>query len=245
MFHELGLGGGAGGEVEEQGFVRQGGRVGGEVAGGGIGIRVLQRLRGGGAGLSAAAAAATCAAAGAGVGHFDKPVVAGHLGELAEVRTADGGPARFPALHPVLQVRGTHESGGGDQHDAKFDAGQHEFPQFHLVAQHDDHAVAALHALAAEPVGHLVGPGRQFGEAASGGRAVLFHDHQRRLGAAGRIGGDGVKPVECEVELRRPRPFEAGPRLAVVLAHSEQLVACGTEVVGDCHTRPFAWGFTS
>ena len=228
VLHELGLGGGARGEVEQQGLVGPGRRVRGEV----LAPRPAE---------SAYCRAALLVAAlpRRRVADFDQRVVARDLGELADIGASDGGPVRAAALHPVLQVRRPHQRGGGDHDDAQLDAGEHQFPEFHLVAEHDDHAVTAPHTLAAQPVGHLGGAPGQVREAAPRGGAVLLDDDEGRVVRLGRVRRDLVEPVQREVEVLKARPLEFAARRLVVRAEVKHAVACCAEVLSDCHGAPF------
>ncbi len=172
--------------------------------------------------------------------HLDQRVVALDVGELADVGAADRHPRGAATFHAVLQVAGTHEGSGGDHDDAELDPGEHELPEFHLVAEHDDHMVAALDALAPQPVRELGRPFRQFPVGTPRGTAVLLDDDQRGLVSPLRVCGELVKPVEGKVEVLKARPLKFAVGLPVVLAELEQAVAGRPEIVGDCHSPPFA-----
>ena len=169
----------------------------------------------------------------------DERVVTRDVGELGDVGISDGGPGRAAALHPVLEVGGTHQGGGGDHDDAQLDAGQHEFPEFHLVAEHDDHPVPAPHALPPQPVGHLGGTPGEVREAAPRCGPVLLHDHQRRLVRRRRVCRELVEPVQGEVEFLETGPLEFAPGGVVVTAQGQQTVPRGAEFLSHGHGAPF------
>ena len=224
VLHQLGLGRGARGEIEQQGVVGQGGRVRRELFARSGRVRVLQGVFIGGRGTGA---------------DFDQRVVARDLGELPDIGASDGGPVRAAALHAVLQVGRPHQGSGGDHDDAQLDPGEHQFPEFHLVAEHDDHPVAAPHTLPAQPVGHLGGAPGKVRVAAPRGGAVLLDDDEGRLAGFGRVRRDLVEPVQGEVEVLKTRPLEFAARRLVVRAELKHPVACCAEFLSDCHGAPF------
>ncbi|CAH0272793.1 hypothetical protein SRABI128_03438 [Microbacterium sp. Bi128] len=229
MFDEFGLGRGARGEVQQERLVGQGGGVGGEIRTGRGSIRavVLQGIGLGSGGVPGAGA------------DLNQRVLAGDVGELRDVGTADGGPGRTAALHPVLEVGRSHQRGGGNHDDPQLDAGQHQFPELHLVAEHDDHPVPAPHTCPAQPVGHLGRAPGEVSEAAPGRGPVLFNDHQRRLIRLGRVRGELVEPVQGEVELLEAGPLEFVAGAVVVPAQGQQPVPCGPEFLSHGHGAPF------
>ncbi len=105
------------------------------------------------------------------------------------------------ALDPVSQVGRAQGGGGREDHRAELHHGEHRLPQFHLVAEHDHHPVAAPHPLLCQPSGYLVGAVDHLSEAVLRFAAVLFDDPQRRGVVVPRV---DVEPVD--------RPVEPGPR---------------------------------
>ena len=156
--------------------------------------------------------------------HGDPGVAALDAVELAGVARADHGVPGVAALDAVAQVGGAEQRGARDHHGAEPDAGQDRLPQLDLVAQHQQHPVAALHAEPAQPRGDLPGAA---GHLAPGHLlvvgAVVDHPQGRLVGA--RSGRDGVEPVLGEIEVLEPRPGELGPGRGVVLAQLDQPVA--------------------
>ena len=138
--HQLRFRRGAAGEVQQQ-------RVG----------RLRRPIGGEGGGRAGAVFKAQPAGHGGADG--DARVAPGQVGELGGLLAGHGHVLDAAALQPVAQVFGRQQHGGGDHHGAELDAGQHQLPQRQLVAEHQQHAVAALDALGTQPVGDLVGAG--------------------------------------------------------------------------------------
>ena len=132
MLHQLGLGGGAGGEVLEQGVA---------------GERAHRRREGGGLRVDIA----IVEPAGARAAHVDAPDARqGRGGKLVELGGAGGvgqDEGHAAALEPVLQVGPGEQRGGRDDHHPQLDGREHRLPQGHLVAQHEQHAVALFRPL--------------------------------------------------------------------------------------------------
>jgi hypothetical protein len=160
----------------------------------------------------------------------DPRVVPGDSVELGRVgRVDDDVPGTAP-LDAVDQVG--RPEGGGRRHDHRTELHhrEHRLPELHLVAEHQDDAVAAGHPLAPEPAGHLVGAAHHVVEGVRRLTAVLLDDVQRGRGV---VAGVAVEPVDRPVE----RPVEAGPvelgqRLLVVAAEREDLVSGGAVELG-------------
>lgn len=215
VLHELGLSGGARGEVEHQGVVRVRGAVGLEDGIGGC--RLLVRLP-----------------AGAAAADRDTGVVAGHLVELRGVLGPDDDVPHPAAFDPVGQVGGAEQRGGRDDDGAQFHRGQRRLPQLDLVAEHDEDAVLGPHAPVPQPVGHPVGALGHRGEGDLDTPAVLLHDVQ---GGAVVVPRDGVEPVEGPVEVLRAGPAEPLVGRGVVRAVLQQEVPRGTERVRPARCR--------
>jgi hypothetical protein len=78
-------------------------------------------------------------------------------------------PHRAPH-EPIAQVVAREEAGGGDDDCAELDRREHGLPQRDLVAEHQQNAIVAPHALRAQPVRNLVRPCGECRER----QAVLF-----------------------------------------------------------------------
>jgi hypothetical protein len=119
------------------------------------------------------------------------------------------------AVEAVAQVIAHQQRGGRDHHRAQLDQAQHRLPQRALVGQHQQHAVAAPHALGAQPVGRLAGTLRQLGKAQLLLAPVLLDDPQGRRFVAP---GHHVEVVQGPVEAIQGGPPETGVGGGVVLA---------------------------
>ena len=208
--HQLGLGRGAAGEVKQQRIGGLGGAVGREGGGHAAAVVEVQPARHRRADRNAG-------------------VAAGQRGKLGGVLAGHHHVAHVAALQPVLQIVGRKQHGGRDHHRAELDAGQHQLPQRQLVAQHQQHAVAAAHALGTQPVGDLVGAFAELRKAALHLAAVLAHDVQGRGFVAAR---HGVEVVERPVERAQLRPAEVAVGGGVVGAVLQQEVARRDEGAG-------------
>ena len=209
--HQLGLGGGARGEVQQQRVVDAGHAVRGEDVG--LCRSLLE-------GLPARGRAT----------HGDAPEIARQVLELVGVRLADHHMPDLAALDAVDEVFGGQQRGRGDHHRAELDRGEHGLPQRHFVAEHDQDALAALDALLAQPVGDAVRARRHLGEGQPGFAAVFLDDPQRRVVVAL---GHGIEVVQRPVELLEPGPLEAGVGGRVVAAVLQQEVARREKFI-DC-----------
>ena len=131
----------------------------------------------------------------------------------------------LPALEAVAQVVGGQQRGGRDQHRAELDRRQHGFPQRQFVAEHQQDAVAAPHAQAAQVVGDLVRSHGELAERALRLAAVLADDPQGgRIGQC-RIARHRVEMVERPVEFGQRRPVELAHRSGLVGAQAQQQIA--------------------
>jgi len=99
-----------------------------------------------------------------------------------------------------------------------------------LIAEHDDHPVAAPHAVLPQPARDLIRSGGQRAVGPRTAGAVLFDDDQRV--PIGMFLRDHVEPFERPVQPARPRPLEAGDRSVVVVAVLEQEVPCRPQFRG-------------
>jgi hypothetical protein len=215
VLDQLRLRRGTGGEVEQQRVVGARRAVRREVGGLGLGVHIGQP-----AGLRRP--------------DRDPRVLPRYVGELGGVRGAgDDVPGPAP-LDPGLQVGRAEQRRGGDQHGAQLHRGEDGLPQLHLVAEHQQQAVAAGHPEPPQPVGHPVGPRGQLGEGQASLGTVLLDDPQR-----GRVValGDRVEPVQRPVELVQLGPLEARVRRGVVRAVCQQEVSGRPETGGALGCR--------
>ena len=142
VLDQLGLAGGAGGEVQQQPVLGGGARV----------LRrwdvepvcVVERRPALGRGLAA--------------GDREAAVVAGHLVELGGVGGVGDDEPGAPAVDPVAQVGRSGRRGRRHDHRAELDDPEHRLPELDLVAEHDDDRVALGDALLGQPRRDLVGP---------------------------------------------------------------------------------------
>ena len=210
--HQLGLGRGARGEIEQQ---RIGG-LGHAVRREGVGVAV-DRIGD---------------AAGHGAADGDARAARAHLRELVRAARRRDRELHLPALHAVLHVLRRQQRGGRDHHGAELHGGQHDLPQRHLVAHHQQDAVPAAHTLRAQEVGGPVGARGHRAEGELALAAVLLDDPQRRGVVAG---GQRVEPVEGPVEFVQLRPAEVAVGGGVVGAVRQQELAGAHEGGGISH----------
>ncbi|MCY1347415.1 hypothetical protein D9M69_335220 [compost metagenome] len=205
--HQLGLGGGAGGEVEQQRIGGQGDAVRLEFAGAGEGVGVVDPAR-------------------HRLPDADTGVVARQAVELRGIGAAGDDVADPAAVEAVAQVFGGEQGGGGDDHRADLERAQHDLPERHFVAEHQQDALAALHAELAQVVGDAVGAAGQVLEAVALLAALVADDPERR-GIVAR--GHGVEVVQRPVEFLELRPAEVTHGGGVVGAVGQEEVACSQE----------------
>ena len=132
-------------------------------------------------------------------------VLARHARELVDVARVGDDVPHPAARDAVAQIGGP--DGRRRRHDdrAELHDGEHEIPQFDLVAEHEDDRVTALHALLCEPRGDGVGAARHLVVRHLERRAVLLDDDDGCAVVAAR---DGVEPVDRPVEA----VADIGPR---------------------------------
>ncbi|MNQ49378.1 hypothetical protein D3C85_632880 [compost metagenome] len=205
--HQLGLGGGAGGEVEQQRVAGQGGAIRLELAGEVEGIAMVDPAR-------------------HRLADADAGVVAGQAVELLGIGAAGDDVADPSAVEAVAQVFGGEQGGGGDDHGANLEGGQHDLPERHFVAEHQQDPLAALHAQLAQVVGDAVGTAGQVAKAVAL-LAALLADYPERGGIV--VLGHVVEVVQRPVELLELRPAEVTHGGGVVGAVGQQEVAGGQE----------------
>ncbi|MCY1302341.1 hypothetical protein D9M70_519910 [compost metagenome] len=170
-----------------------------------------------------------------GLADGDAAQVVGQAVELAGIGTAGDHMADPAALQAVAQVIGGEQGGGRDQHGAELEGGKHDVPQRHLVAQHQQDALAALHAQLAQVVGHAVGTAGQLLEAEAL-FAALVADYPERRGIV--TPGHDIEVVQRPVERTELRPFEVAYRGVVVGTVGQQEVSGSYEGVrGVAHAR--------
>ena len=217
MADQLGLGGGARGEVFEQ---RRGDRT---RVGRHENLRACGRIAiVGPAGGRAAVRAATRVA---GQDAADARECCGR--QFADARLPGGvgqDPAHLAALDAIGQI-GTRQQGGGrNDHRTDLDRRQHGLPERDFVAQHQQDAITGTRAAPDQKVGDLRGTTRQFGVAQLGLGARLLDDMQGRCRVVAR---HRIEVVDCPVEAIKPGPGEGGVGRRMIGAQREQLVAGG------------------
>ena len=114
--------------------------------------------------------------------------------------------ARPAALEAVGEIDRRQQGGRRNDDGAELHGRQHHFPERRHVAQHQQHAVAALHAQRAQAVGDAVGAFRQLGEGEA--RRAVADDRERRLVRQRPARQLGVEPVERPVEAIHLGPAE-------------------------------------
>ena len=214
VLDQLGLAGGARGEVDEHRIVDGGP---GRERTGRLGVRRV----------------------GVGVPARDRPAdhdageFTGHPVELRGVGGVgdhDAGPA---ATDPVREVIGSERAGGRHDDGPELGHRQHRLPQLHLVAEHQDDAVALRDAEPCQPGRHPVGALRHLGERHPSLGAVLLDDPQREPARGGRVAGDDVEPVGRPVERAgQLRPREGIDGLVVVADQRDELVTGAAVEIG-------------
>ena len=141
-------------------------------------------------------------------------------------------PCDVAARHTITQVSGAEHDGRGDHGRAQLGAREHGLPQFHLVTQHEEHTVTALHTLLAQPRGQLCGPCGEVAVGAAGFGAVLLDDHEG-LAVGFLAVTESVEPVQGKVEVREAGPLELAVRGVQIRAQAQQLIPRRTEPLRD------------
>ena len=135
-----------------------------------------------------------------------------------------------------MQIVAREQAGGGDHDCAELDRCEHRLPQRDLIAEHQQHAIVALHALRAQPVRDLV---RACGERRKR-EAVLFarllDDPQSNVVVAGR---QGVEVIERPIEFAQLRQAEVAAHRSIVGPVGEQEVARLQEIGCSAHRGSF------
>ncbi len=147
----------------------------------------------------------------------------GDAGEFCCLLRAGNDVADAAAFEPVEQIGLGQQGGGRDHHGTQLYRRQHGLPQRDDITEHQQDAVAALHAERAQAVGDAVGAFRQFSEGDFGG--AVTDDLQRgslRRFAAGEF---GIEPVERPVEAVERGPAERPAGCLVIGAMGQQTVA--------------------
>ena len=133
-----------------------------------------------------------------------------------------------PARDAVGEIiRGEQRRGGNDD-AAQLHDRQHRFPEGRNVAQHQQDAVAAVHAQLAEVVRNAGRALRQLGKRQLGFFSAFVHHPQGGL-VAPVAGGDAVKPVQRPIEAIELGPLEARVSGLIIVAVREQKIARGAE----------------
>ena len=106
------------------------------------------------------------------------------------------------AAQPVPQVRAGQQRRGWDDHRAEAQAGDDGLPQFDLVAEHDQHPVAACHPLPVQPGREPGRAVRDVGEGQSALRTVLLH-HPQGGSLPGQSDGRFAGQRQARAQLNR------------------------------------------
>ena len=232
MAHELGLGGGARGEVLEQRRVDAEHGRRGEHRRGLLRVAVVDP--------SGRRLARRVAARRAGEDAADAVECIGRrLGHARRAARVGQDPAHAAACEAVGEVGAGQQQRRRDHHHAELDRREHGFPQRHLVAQHQQHPVARLGAEARQEARDLGRAPRELGIAQLRLGTGLLDDVQCRRVV---VGGDRVEPVGRPVEALERGPCERGAGGIEVGAVREQQVAGGAEAVVLGHVVSFLEG---
>jgi len=139
---------------------------------------------------------------------------------------------RAAAFDSVDELVGSEGGGGGQDDGADFHDGEHGFPEFDLVVEHEDDVVAAGDAVGGEVCCDLVGAVGHVVEGVCGLGAVFFDDPQCGVVVAA---GVGVEPVDRPVEpIPEVGPDELLDGLRIVTAQVLQEVACLSVDLSGC-----------
>lgn len=132
--------------------------------------------------------------------------------------------ARPATLEAVREIDRGEEGRRRNDDGAELHGRQHRLPERRDIAQHQQDAVAALHAQRPQAVGHVVRAFRQFGEGEGDGS--IADDFQR--GTIGRFasGKLGVEPVEGPVELVELGPAKIAVGSIVIATLGQQELSC-------------------
>ena len=208
--HQLGLGGRARGEIEQERVVGVGRTVRLEIGRAVVGI--AERLP---------------AVDLRGAGRHEHHAVARQAGAFRDLVLVGHDHAGAAALDAIGQFLAGEQRRRGDHHDAQLHGGQHDLPQRRHVVEDEQQMVAAPQALLAQIVGDLVRARLQLGEGEPGLLAGRHIDDPERAAvlAVGGVRQLGVEPVERPVERDGLRPLEAGHGLVVVCPIGQQELA--------------------
>ena len=217
--HELRLGRGAGGEIEQHRIGRVRRRIRLEVGRGG-----QQRI----VGVPAGHRRAHRDADDRGIPGVEFRRVLARRDNVAHPATGD----------TLGEVAGGEQRRGRADHGAELHRRQHRLPQRDHVAEHQQDAVAALHAERPQAVGHPVGTFGQLGERQAG--SPVADDLQRQARAAFALGQLGVEPVQREIEILQLRPTKSRIGRTVVGAVCDQEIARGLEFPAAVFVRAHA-----
>ena len=152
----------------------------------------------------------------------DPRIVARQVGEFGgDVGTGDD-VADAAAGKAIGEIVAGEQHGRRHDHGAELHRRQHAFPQRHDIAEHQQDAVAAADAEAAQRIGDAVRALAQLGEGELGLARILVDQPQRRLPIAAR---HRIEIIERPVEAVELRPAEIAVGGRVILAMAQQKFA--------------------
>ena len=167
---------------------------------------------------------------GRGADHDPHQIFAAEARKLRHLILRSHHHPRPAAIEPVAQFIRGEKRGRRDHHDAELHRRQHGLPQRHDIAEQQQQMIAALHALRAQEVRHLVRTGR---EGRKGKFCLLvagIDDPERSAIPAVRIAGKfRIEPVQRPVERNRIGPAKPLYGRIVIGAMLEQKGACFLE----------------
>ena len=200
--HQLGLGRGARGEVQQHRLVGCGRSIRRE------GFRSIGGLF------------ERDPAVNPGRGADDDPhqFVGTQLGKFCDLVLRRHHGPRTAAIEPILQFVRRQQGGCGDHDHAELDGRQHGLPQRHDVAEQQQQVVATLQPLRAQKIRDLVGASRQRRKGEFRFAVLTGIDDPERgaVAAFGITRQFGIEPVQRPVERHRIGPTEALHRRIVV-----------------------------
>jgi hypothetical protein len=201
MPHQLGLGGRARSEIEQEGIVGVRRTVRLEV------VRTL-------VGIAERLPAVDLR----GAGRHEHHAVARQAGAFSDLLLVGHDHACAAALDAVGQFLAGEQRRRRDHDDTQLHGSQHDLPQRRHVVEDEEEMVAAPEPLLAQVVGDLVRARRQLGEGELGLLARRHVDDPERAAvlAVGGMRQLRIEPFERPVERPRLRPLEAGHGLVVV-----------------------------
>jgi 8-oxo-dGTP pyrophosphatase MutT (NUDIX family) len=149
-------------------------------------------------------------------------VVARQIGKFSGILDAGDDMPDTAAREAVEEIVAVQQSRRRNDHDPELHRRQHAFPQRRHIAEHQQQAVAAADAEAAQPVGDPVRPLGELGKGEPGFAAPLIDEPQTRAVVATR---HRVEIIERPVEPVEHRPAKIAVGSLVIPAMGEQEIA--------------------